>query len=136
MVFYVSLFLGSLAIASIAVWLYRAIDRATHAKYRAFLPSGHEHGDPLAQTRVTRAHTRSRNGVRTPWGWKKPPRTALSGRQSMAVAATTGRAGVGWPYRDEPFESEGRTLGQHKPGSKFVSARRRDSGGVDKPWGW
>lgn len=134
MIFYVSLFLVSLAIASVAVWAYRVINQATHKRYRAILPS--------AKSKRSAGATAARRGARgsglkTPWGWNKPAQATAAGRQPMGATARSAHSAVGWPYRKEPFEvSANRRIGEAKPGTKVVGVRKIGKGGIDKPWGW
>jgi hypothetical protein len=132
MVFYVSLFLVSLIVASIVLWFYRIVVQATRQTYKSILPSAHENRraaavNGMALTRQAMA------GQPAPWGWKSG---AAKNSRSVGVPAYSraGNANVGWPYRKEPFADA--TLSDVRPGSTVVKTRKITKGGIDKPWGW
>jgi len=138
MLFYVSLFVVSIIVASLAVWLIRALFSVGHSTYRAILPSARE---AHRANSMARAHLRRlpEGEPPVPWGWGKKPAIKQTLAESYATASNGGgvQRQVGWPYRDEPFDLGGkRTLKDAKAGDKVVSQRKASIGGVEKPWGW
>ena len=69
MFFYASLFVASVVVALVLVWLYRAIANAGKAVYQAILPSYKLNHDPTSHLDKVDLET-SVNEVPMPWGWQ------------------------------------------------------------------
>ena len=135
MIFYAFLFVGSIIVAGLFVWMYRAVVEASTKTYKSILPSAHENLSMRALEGVATSR-RQVKGRPTPWGWKKSAN--LEGRVSVAVPVHERRANrqVGWPYRAEPFADPAPKNGAKSTSSVLNKPRRVASGGVNKPWGW
>ena len=135
MIFYAFLFVGSIIVAGVVVWMYRAVVEASTKTYKSILPSSHNNLSMRAMEGVATSGHRVK-GRPTPWGWKKSAK--LEGRVSVAVPAHSRRASrqVGWPYRAEPFADSAAKSTAKAASSVSSKPRRAASGGVNKPWGW
>ena len=129
MIFYVSLFVLSVALAAVFIWLYRSFAEASKKTYQAILPSSKDNAQSLEPEFVGRRRWNPKAKA-TPWGWKDRP---VNNRVSIAkpAYAPAANAQVGWPYRNEPF-------GERNGQSAHQRARpaRKKRAGTAKPWGW
>jgi len=103
MFFYTSLFVASLIVALIVLWLYHAIADVGKAVYRAILPSSKENpADHLARDTVLRTTI---NDTPTPWGWGDHDKPAQAAR--TARIAPSESVPWGWPGNDNKIREHG-----------------------------
>lgn len=102
MFFYTSLFVASLIVALVILWLYNAVADVGKQVYRAILPSSksnvteHVQDIPLNTTI---------NETPTPWGWKshETPATVAKTRAAKPSKATP----WGWPGNEKEIRDHG-----------------------------
>ena len=137
MFFYTSLFVASIIIALVVVWLYNAMKNVGKVVYRAILPSSKNNPASHVKKRVLHATV---NDTRTPWGWQGKGRVA-GGRNAQRkshhnkpVANPAGRSmqNVGWPYREEKLSS----FGKAHTAQRKAKPKRTNPKTASKPWGW
>lgn len=102
MFFYTSLFVASLIVALVILWLYNALMDVGRVVYRAMLPSsknnitGHVRDYVLPSTG---------NGTPTPWGWQSKAAPAQLAKTQAATPGesrpATERAPWGWPGNNQ-----------------------------------
>ena len=100
MLLYAAIFLSSLIVAAVVVWLWRAIANAGKAFYQSILPSHRETTD-LTRHLDTQRLTSTINDVPTPWGWKgdaNPAQVARSRTPAPAGLAVPVGSGVPAPW--------------------------------------
>ena len=156
MVFYSLLLIASVIVALIVLYLYHQIADAGQSVFRALLPSAKN--GPTVQIRKRRERA-TVNDTATPWGWQGsdhkirehgPGRTGQGAAQKTArntamgldaflnkhengsESDTESRKHVGWPYREEEFESANKA---YKVTRKTRPARTNLKT-AGKPWGW
>jgi len=119
MLFYASLFVATLIVAAVVLWLYRALVGAGQAVYQAILPSSRSGiTDHLAKE----ARRTSINDTPTPWGWGDKAKPSQAARTAKIAKADT--VPWGWPGNHQK-------PGQHKAGA--AHARHNHEGPVAKP---
>lgn len=104
MFFYTSLFVASVIVALVVVWLFNAIMDVGKQVYRAMLPSSkdnltsHVHDVPLNTTI---------NDTPTPWGWKshETPRNAAKTHAATPIPAKS--TPWGWPGNEGEVRKHG-----------------------------
>lgn len=92
MFFYTSLFVASLIVALILVWLYRAILGAGKAVYRAILPSSKSNPTDHRKRQAVRTTV---NDAVTPWGWGEHVKLS----QAARTAAIAPSNAIPWGWR-------------------------------------
>ena len=162
MFFYTSLFVASLIVALVIVWLFNAMKNAGKAVYSAILPSSKNNPASHVKERVLLTTV---NDTPTPWGWKSSdtPRNMarrhaaqssertswgwkgkghdIDGRQAhrnthdnkiVARPAASSMKNVGWPYREEKLSSHGKA----NTVKRKAPPKRTNLKTANKPWGW
>lgn len=103
MFFYTSLFVASLIVALILLWLYHAIADVGKAVYRAILPSSkNKPTDHLDSSVVLRTTI---NEVPTPWGWGEHSKPSQAAR--IAKIAPSDSVPWGWPGNGSKIRERG-----------------------------
>ena len=124
MFFYASLFVATLILAAVVLWLYRAVVGAGKAVYQAILPSSKSgSADHLAREAVRTTV----NETRTPWGWGEHAKPAHAARTAKNAAAPVGKSDNvpwGWPGSEKKGHD-------YKPGMSH--ARRAGADSTAKP---
>ena len=70
MFFYASLFVASVIVSLVLVWLYRSLAGVGKAVYQAILPSNKDSRDPTRHLETTTKLNTTINEVPQPWGWE------------------------------------------------------------------
>lgn len=103
MFFYTSLFIASLIVALVALWLYHALADIGKVVYRAILPSSKgnpaDHLEPAAVLRTTI------NDTPTPWGWGDDAKPSQAAR--TAKIAPSDSVPWGWPGNNNKIREHG-----------------------------
>ena len=148
MFFYTSLFIASLVVALVIVWLYNAVADVATQIYRAFLPSSKNNTTEYVREVSLRTTI---NDTRTPWGWNshETPRTVA--KTHAAIPSSTSKASPwGWPGSDKPKsaekekskvswpcrEEESEFAGKSYKVTRKAKPRRTNLSTAGKPWGW
>ena len=105
MFFYTSLFVASLIVALIVLWLYHAIADVGKAVYRAILPSSKDSPTAHLEHETVRATV---NDTRTPWGWGGKAKPSQEAR--TAAIAPADSAPWGWPGNKNEIREHGRNF--------------------------
>jgi len=145
MFFYTSLFVASLVVALVVVWLYNAVADVATQIYRAFLPSSKN--NTTKYVRDVPLHT-TINDTPIPWGWgsHETPKTvakthaAIPSKESpwgwpgsnKSKSVEKEKSKVSWPYREEEPEFAGKSYKV----TRQVKLRRTNLSTTGKPWGW
>ena len=164
MFFYTSIFIASLIVALIVLWLGHAIVDAGKVVYQTILPSSK--GGPTDHLKQENYRT-TVNDVPTPWGWGDHAKPAQAARTIAIAKANT--APWGWPgnnrkIRDHgqqydlnarikpsdaaPEENKDSVIGWPQREDKFefagksykvsrkVTLEKTNLSTTGKPWGW
>lgn len=94
MLFYAAIFISSLIVATVVIWLWRAIFNAGKVVYQTILPSYKDSRDPTSHLDTHRLVT-TIHEVQTPWGWKGGANPAQLARSTTPAPARP--AAWGWP---------------------------------------
>lgn len=104
MFFYTSLFVASLIVALIVLWLYHAIADVGKAVYRAMLPSSKDNPtDHLERDTVLRTTI---NDTPTPWGWGEHAKPSQAARATRIAPSES--VPWGWPGNDNKIREHGK----------------------------
>jgi len=87
MFFYTALFIASVIIAVVILWLGRSLADVGKAVYQAFLPSSKANRDPTGHLDTQRLTT-TINDTPIPWGWKGDSSPSQVARVTPAAPAT------------------------------------------------
>ena len=133
MFFYTSLFVASVIVALVILWLYNSIVEAGKVVYRAFLPSSKTSTTSHLDNQTVAPTV---NDTPTPWGWKVGSKPATLARAHPARPVEN--APWGWPgnpneIRDHGPGGDGTGLDSYL--SK-LEARRNDRKAKRAPVGW
>jgi hypothetical protein len=128
MFFYASLFVATLILAAVVLWLYRAVVGAGQAVYQAILPSSKTTPTDHLAREAVRTRT-TINDTPTPWGWgehTKPSQAARTEKRTPVHAHMGKSDNVpwGWPGSNQKARD-------YKPGMSH--ARRTGADPVAKP---
>jgi len=119
MFFYTSLFVATLILAAVVLWLYRALVGAGEAVYQAILPSSKSTPtDHLAREAVRTTV----NDTPTPWGWGEHAKPSHAAKTAKIAKADT----VPWGWKGSDKKTNG-----YKPG--LSHARRAGVEPMAKP---
>jgi len=103
MFFYTSLFVASLIVALVVLWLYHALADVGKAVYRAILPSSKDNpADHLNRESVLRTTI---NDTPTPWGWGEHAKPSQAARTSRIAPSES--VPWGWPGNDNKIREHG-----------------------------
>lgn len=102
MLFYTALFIASLIVALILLWIFHALADVGKAVYRAMLPSSKDNPTAHLEAETVRA---SVNDTPTPWGWGEHSKPAQAARTTAAASADT--VPWGWPGNDREIRDHG-----------------------------
>ena len=102
MFFYTSLFIASLIVALVIVWLYNSVADVAKQVYKAILPSSKN--NYTGQARDVPLHT-TINDTPTPWGWNshETPKTVAKTHAALPSQATP----WGWSGNDREIRGRG-----------------------------
>ena len=105
MFFYTSLFIASLIVALVIVWLYNSVADVVTQVYRAFLPSSKNNFTD--QVRDVPLHATTINDTPTPWGWNshETPKTVAKTHAAIPSKSTP----WGWSGNDREIREHGPT---------------------------
>jgi hypothetical protein len=103
MFFYTSLFIASVIVALVILWLYNAIVDAGKVVYEAFLPSSKTSTTSHLDKQQTVATTV--NDTPTPWGWKAASKPSTEARTHPARPIEN--APWGWPGNPKVIREHG-----------------------------
>ncbi len=162
MLFYATIFIVSLVLAGGIVWFYRTSARTSKAIYNTIRPLSEvkkTRGANTPQPWGQKAHQTPGNLAKThaampaaqaPWGWsgsenqvrekrkksesrkRKAAHSSLH-EENMSKPKSIRNQNVGWPYREEMTETNGRA---YKVTRKPARPKRTNLKEVSKPWGW
>lgn len=104
MFFYTSLFIASLIVALIALWLYNALVDIGKVVYQAILPSSK--GNPTDHLKPEVVLRTTINDVPTPWGWGEHSKPSQAAR--TAKIAPSDSVPWGWPGNNSKIREHGR----------------------------
>jgi hypothetical protein len=103
MFFYTSLFIASLIVALVVLWLYHALADVGKAVYRAILPSSKGNSTDHLTSEAYRRTTI--NDTPTPWGWGEHAKPSQAAR--TAKIAPSDSAPWGWPGNKNKIRERG-----------------------------
>lgn len=103
MFFYTSLFVASLIVALIILWLYHAISDVGKAVYRAILPSSK--GNPADHLKSETVLRTTINDTPTPWGWGDHTKPSQAARTAKIVPSDS--VPWGWPGNNNKIREHG-----------------------------
>jgi len=103
MFFYTSLFVASLIVALVVLWLYHAIADVGKAVYRAILPSSK--GNPADHLEAETVLRTTINDTPTPWGWGDHAKPSQAAR--TAKIAPSDSVPWGWPGNNNEIREHG-----------------------------
>jgi hypothetical protein len=109
------LFVASLIVALIILWLYHAIVDVGKQVYRSILPSAKN--SPVDHLQDVRIHT-AINDARTPWGWKSHETPANVAKTHVAKPSEP--TPWGWP-------GNGNKIREHGPASAYPNGSKTES---------
>lgn len=165
MFFYTSLFIASLIVALVILWLYHAIADVGKAVTRAILPSSKGNASKHLEPAILRRTTI--NDTPTPWGWGEHSKPSQAAR--TAGIAPSKSVPWGWPGNDNEIREHGRNYelnagaalteptadkktkpatgwpyreekfdfaGKSYKVSRKVTPQKTNLGKTDTPWGW
>jgi hypothetical protein len=92
MLFYASLFLFCVVVASIVVWLYRSVEDVAKQAYRAFLPSSKQNQMRRKTRKRQQVHLNpALESAASPWGWGNEggPRRAVPVKRAVPAKPDT-----------------------------------------------
>lgn len=124
MFFYASLFVATLILAAVVLWLYRALVGAGEAVYKAILPSSKSSPTDHLANEAVRTTV---NETRTPWGWGEHAKPAHAARTVKSAPGHMGKSDNvpwGWPGNNQKAKD-------YKPGMSH--ARRAGVEPMAKP---
>ena len=105
---YAALFIAAVIMATVVLWLYRAVVGAGKAVYQAILPSSKTEADDPTHHVEDERLALTVNDTRTPWGWREHSTPARAAR--AAEIATVHAVPWGWPGNDREIRNHEPTL--------------------------
>jgi hypothetical protein len=111
MFFYTTLFIASVIIAFVILYLYRSLWEVGSAIYKVFLPSAKTNRPRQAEDEKPGT---SINRTPTPWGWNGHATPENANRPQ--VARQTGQTPWGWPGNDHEIR-------EHSAGNRLLNAQ-------------
>lgn len=141
MFFYTSVFIASVVLSLVVIWLCRAVMDAGSVVYRAILPSAKS---GMMRRLFKKNSATTPDGVSAPWGWggdQKPDAQARS-HPSAPVAQIP----WGWPGNTNPVRGHDRSAQGGGDPSSFIKRQapvkaetfhsKTAMQHAGKPWGW
>lgn len=138
MFFYTSIFIASMVLALVVIWLSRSVIDAGRAIYRSMLPSTKSGPVRRSGRKKTTAF-----GTPAPWGWKGSPSRNQTRNHPASPAAA-----IPWGWRGNVSSVRDRGRAARNGADLNSYLRRQDSQDVvathsrtamqnaGKPWGW
>jgi hypothetical protein len=118
MLFYSALFVASIVVAVVILWIFQSLSSVGKAVYQAFLPSSKGNLGPAAHLDSQRLTT-TINDVPMPWGWKG------GSNPSQVARATAASPGVPAPWGWSGEKNKARELKRNNaPGNPYSTTRK------------
>ena len=137
MLFYTSIFLISMILAFIVIWMYRSIVGAAKVVWYAMLPSA----------RDTQNNRTGKKNAPMPWGWKG--RSKQSAETRAHPAAPVANVPWGWPGNAAKVRHQSRPVASGGDLDSYLRGQIKEQAAVSKtararvgalntvaPWGW
>lgn len=122
MFFYTSIFVASVFMALIVLYLYRALVGAGKSVFGAILPSSKDNRTP---TREESRYSTSINRTRTPWGWGS--RSSLASAARPQPALPTRKTPWGWKGNGAEIRERGNNNNQPENAPGFDAFLKNNS---------
>jgi len=121
MFYYTSLFIATLILAAIVLWLYRKIVGVGKVVYQAILPSSKSGPADHLDREVMRTST---NSTPTPWGWGGNAKPSHAARTTKIAQADT----VPWGWKGSD-----KVIRDHGPGYSHANQAKSSAPPAAKP---
>jgi len=134
MFFYSALFVASVVIAVVLLWVFQSLSSVGKAVYQAFLPSSKGNTGPTAHLDSQRLTT-TINDVPMPWGWKggsNPSQVARATAASSGVPASWGWSGEKNAARDLRRKNSSRNA--YPATSNAANKEKKEKSQVGSPY--
>jgi hypothetical protein len=140
MFFYTSLFIVSIFVALIVLWLYHSIADVGQTLLKSILPDKKKGPTSHLSARIM---SKTINETQTPWGWRNHETPAKRARAHAAtplnyhgaknVAADSSRSNnAAWVHREERSELAGKSYKVTRKNETVAEGLKAS----DRPWNW